>query len=91
MKIPVKIDDVHYEVDEAVVKRMQEYYDTMLIAVREYKALGEATHSMRRLQIAYFSNRSPDVMKAAKGAERKVDDLLAGKKQKEKEKQQELF
>lgn len=90
--IHVKIDDTQYQADEAVVKRMQEYYDTMCRAIKAYDALHLATEKVRRLQKAYYSNRMPGSLAASKAAEKDLDALLEPKeKKKERLVTQELF
>ncbi len=89
----IKIDDKHYDVPSDVVARMQEYYETMQKATTEYNRLRDLAAKVRNLQAEYFSSRNVLVLRAAKAAERNLDDYLSGKTaKKEQEAQQaELF
>lgn len=86
----VKIQEELYEVPDPVVKRMQEYYDTMKAALIKLEALTEATARMREMQIQYFKSRDSYLIPKSKALEARVDDLLAGKK-KEPSPQADLF
>ena len=91
-QIQVQVDGVHYLADAAVVKRMQEYYDTMTNALKAYNKLSLQVEKVRRLQKQYYASRAPDVLRASKAAERELDDIIEPRAKKQAKKQQnELF
>lgn len=91
----VIIDERHYQADPEVVKRMQEYYDTMLLAVKKLEQLEPAVVYMRKMQKSYFSTKDKYVkgslLISSIQAEKEVDDILAGRSRAAEVRQEELF
>jgi hypothetical protein len=81
----IKVDDTHYEVPDPVANRMQEYYDCMDLATKEYNKLLEHVKKVRRLQKEYFANRDTYVLRSSKVAEKELDEYLEGKEKKNKD------
>lgn len=88
----IKVDDVHYAIPTQVSDRMGEYYTAMKQALADHAKLLEMVKEVRRLQVAYFKTRDSVVLRKCKAAERILDDLLEGKKDKKAEQiQAQLF
>lgn len=88
--IDVKIDDTWHKADQQVVDRMDEYYKTMIQALKRLDWLMISGKNMRDIQKEYFSTFNKTLIPKAKALEKEFDDLLAGKTKPE-EVQTELF
>lgn len=87
----VKIEDKWYKADDAVVKRMGEYYEAMKFAIDRMERLVPAVVHMRKLQKGYFKTKDVSLLIKSKEAEKEVDDILAGRTKKDLAMEQELW